>query len=337
MSFLNSVLTSIGTGDASITPPPAQRKTTANPVPCVTHKAPAIQSNGSAFGPKRKAEQDIPRAASKLSKVTKPTVAQTSLPSRPNPPHVSTKSASTFKSATSPTSKSTPPPQKPVNSAPSKPPPKGSFADIMAKAKALQQEKPLAVGVIKHQTVMKERMSKAKRERLLKEAKQRELEANKGRKLTGARVSPSVAARFKDEKGHPRRVSAEPGYKGTARPSSAPAYGGTAGLPSRREPSRGTPKANHMKQPRGRIRDEYLGTDEEDEGDYYYGANDDYDDYSDASSDMEAGVVDMEEEEQQALRLAKAEDERELKAEMEAKKAKLERKKKLSALSRARR
>ncbi|KMU75074.1 hypothetical protein CISG_04361 [Coccidioides immitis RMSCC 3703] len=284
MSFLNSVLTSIGTGDASITPPPAHRKTSAAPIPSITNKTPSTQSYSSGLGQKRKAGQDVPHPASKVAKTAKP-ASQLSLQNRPSPPRPSTKVSFTPK----PTTSSTP---KPVNSAPTKPPPKGSFADIMAQAKALQQQKPLNVGMIKHQTVTKE----------------------------------------KNDTGN---LEVGRGAKRTARPSSATSYAGTAGLPSRRGASAGAQKGSQGKHARRRVVDEYLGTDEEDEGDYY-GA-DDYDDYSDASSDMEAGIMDMEDEEQEALRQAKAEDERELRAEMEAKKAKLERKKKLAALSKSKR
>ncbi|EER28625.1 hypothetical protein D8B26_001104 [Coccidioides posadasii str. Silveira] len=324
MSFLNSVLTSIGTGDASITPPPAHRKASAAPIPSITNKTPSTQSYSSGLGQKRKAGQDVPHPASKVAKTAKP-ASQLSLQNRPSPPRPSTKVSFTPK----PTTSSTP---KPVNSAPTKPPPKGSFADIMAQAKALQQQKPLNVGMIKHQTVTKERMSKAKRERLLKGAKHRELEVGRGKKSITPGAPPSVPNRMKSLS---RKTSAEPEYKGTARPSSATSYAGTAGLPSRRGASAGAQKGSQGKHARRRVVDEYLGTDEEDEGDYY-GA-DDYDDYSDASSDMEAGIMDMEDEEQEALRQAKAEDERELRAEMEAKKAKLERKKKLAALSKSKR
>lgn len=116
-----------------------------------------------------------------------------------------------------------------------------------------------------------------------------------------------------------------PTYKGTAKPPpKAPeafSYRGTAGLPGRG----GNDRRTHGK----RRMDEYLGTDEEDEGDY--GGYDDY--YSDASSDMEARFDDVEGEEDAALRSARREDEKELAMEMAAKREKLERQKKLAALA----
>ena len=116
-----------------------------------------------------------------------------------------------------------------------------------------------------------------------------------------------------------------PTYKGTAKPPpkapEGPSYRGTAGLPGRG----GNDRRAHGK----RRRDEYLGTDEEDEGDY--GGYDDY--YSDASSDMEAGFNDVAGEEDAALRSARMEDEKELAMEMAAKLEKQERQRKLAALA----
>jgi hypothetical protein len=75
--------------------------------------------------------------------------------------------------------------------------------------------------------------------------------------------------------------------------------------------------------------DEYLGTDEEDEGEL---AND-YDDYYSESSDMEAGLYDVEEEERRALAAARREDEEDIRAEAAAKQEKLERRRKLAMLA----
>jgi hypothetical protein len=75
--------------------------------------------------------------------------------------------------------------------------------------------------------------------------------------------------------------------------------------------------------------DEYLGTDEEDVSDdmdgYGEGEEDGYG--SDASSDMEAGLDDMDAEEQRALRAAKDEDARELALETRLKREKEQKRK----------
>lgn len=212
--------------------------------------------------------------------------------------------------------------------APAKTPPKGSFADLMAKAKAVQKEAP-KVGVLKHQAVPpKEKISKSEKKRRI-EAMSKKKEAQRPGAKPG--ISSGNAAARNESKANldtstKKREADENTYKGTSR-APPPAYKGTSNLPARRgDVGRGRGRA-----PR---RDEYLGTDEEDEGDFY----DDYDDYySDASSDMEAGLEDMETEEYEALRAAQREDAEDIRREAEAKKAKLERKQKLAALARSKR
>lgn len=151
------------------------------------------------------------------------------------------------------------------------------------------------------------------------ELQAKEKEARLGRKAgSGASAKGKPAVRQRD--------SERPSYKGTAKPTQTPeppTYRGTAGLPS----NRGGSDRRH--QSRNSRQNEYLGTDEEDEGDL--GGYDDY--YSDASSDMEAGMDDVDREEAAALEFAKREDEKELRQEMAAKKEKLERQRKLAALA----
>lgn len=188
----------------------------------------------------------------------------------------------------------------------------------MARAKALQEQAPANLGMFRHQAVSKERLSKVERKRRIREAMAKEKEARRLGKKIG---SPPAKGKTAVKTAQPD----VPAYRGTAKQSKAveePTYRGTAGKPA----SRGTSESRAN--PKRRV-DEYLGTDEEDEGDY--GGYDDY--YSDASSDMEAGFDDVEEEEGVALKSARKEDEEELRMEMAAKKAKLERQKKLAALA----
>lgn len=204
--------------------------------------------------------------------------------------------------------------------APSKPPPKGSFAELMAKAREVQQKAP-KVGVLKHQpATQKPKMSLAEKKKRAMEAAAKEKEAARGKK-NGTSATAESKPGSKPSEGTVDKKVLE--YKGTARPAQS-TYRGTANLPSRRgsAPDRRRP-------PR---RDEYLATDEEDEGDYYY---DDYDDdyYSDASSVMEAGIEDLDREEELALKIAKQEDEEDIRREMEAKRQKMERRKKLATLA----
>lgn len=187
----------------------------------------------------------------------------------------------------------------------------------------MQEQAPANLGMLRHQAVPKQRLSKVERKRRMMEAMTKEKEARRLGKKTG---SPVAQGRTTVKTAQPD----VPTYKGTAKPSKAveePLYRGTAGKPARRS-------ANEHRATGKRRADEYLGTDEEDEGDY--GGYGDY--YSDASSDMEAGFDDVEEEEGAALKSARKEDEEELRMEMAAKKAKLDRQKKLAALaSRAKR
>lgn len=190
----------------------------------------------------------------------------------------------------------------------------------MQRAKELQEKGPQNVGTILHQPVpKKDTRSWHEHQQRLKEAKAEARARRAGKKYVPKRPPP------------PRRLSQSqsppvPSYKGTAKPAKSaqtpekPAYRGTAGLPAKRSSN----ERSHAK----RRANEYLGTDEEDEGDYG-----DYDGHhSDASSDMEAGFGDVDHEEGAALKSAQWEDEKELRMEMAAKKEKLERQRKLAAL-----
>lgn len=98
----------------------------------------------------------------------------------------------------------------------------------------------------------------------------------------------------------------------------------------------GTAAARNKQQERRRRNkyDEYLATDDEDvsdEGSYGRGEVDDYE--SDASSVMEAGVFEVDEEEERALRAAREEDARELALEAQLKREKEERRRRLMSLA----
>jgi hypothetical protein len=197
----------------------------------------------------------------------------------------------------------------------------------MAKAKAVQKEAP-KVGVLKHQTALpKGKISKTEMKRRM-EAAAKGKEAARSGKRPGVSPAPNTGKKIDGKPsvdvGVKKREPDENAYKGTSR-SAQSSYKGTANLPAKHK------DAGRRRAP---PRDEYLGTDEEDEGDFY----EDYNDYySDASSDMEAGYGDMEKEEFAALRAAQKEDEEDMRLEAEAKRAKMERKQKLTALARAKR
>ena len=116
----------------------------------------------------------------------------------------------------------------------------------------------------------------------------------------------------------PAKKPVEVGYKGTARPASAPATSSRNGTPAVKA------KPNPAK---GRY-DGYADWDELSD------MEDEEEDYaSDASSDMEGGIWDVEEEEQIALKVAKKEDAEALAEENRLKRDKEERKKKLAAMA----
>jgi hypothetical protein len=193
----------------------------------------------------------------------------------------------------------------------------------MAQAKAKQEQAPAGVGLLRHKPLPKERLTKVERKRRMMEMQGKEREARLGRKTeSGATTKNKPAVRQRDSEGL--------SYQGTAkqtRTPEPPSYRGTLGLPSKRGTN------DRRQQSRNSRQNEYLATDEEDEGDY--GGYDDG--YSDASSDMEAGLDDVDREEAEALKYAKLEDEEARRQEMAAKKEKLERQRKLAALASRRR
>lgn len=149
-------------------------------------------------------------------------------------------------------------------------------------------------------------------------------------------VPAAKAADVKGEASKVQRKPADVGYQGTARPAKAPtpiAYKGTARPQAAAAPSSrgGTPAAKPKpKQEKGRY-DGYADWSDLDDIE-----DDEEDDYaSDASSDMEGGMWDVEKEEQEALKFAKKEDAEALAEEMRLKREKEEKKRKLLALSKA--
>ncbi|KAJ5232553.1 hypothetical protein N7468_005509 [Penicillium chermesinum] len=346
MSFLDSVLSSLG---GSGSPAPSLTQCPAPPVTSAKKNTPPVKRDGPGLpttfsGTKRKADEQLPgptRPTNPASKVpakqtlSKPaaTPGATKTPAnsaskRDSPKSVAQNGAPTAtSSAKASAMKPAAPSSKPAASAsksgtskndapPAKPPVKGSYADLMAQAKAKQEKCADLSGGVKNKRIEREKISWREHQQRLAEAKA---------KRAGRSFKPSTPSK----PAQAIRKSSSPEistYKGTAKPASKapelPAYRGTAGLASTRR--------HNDRRVNGRRRmNEYLGTDEEDEGDY--GAYDDY--YSDASSDMEAGFDDVLEEDAAALRSARLEDEKEQRLEEAAKKAKLERQKKLAALA----
>jgi len=198
----------------------------------------------------------------------------------------------------------------------------------MARAKQAQDEKAQQsqVGMIKHQPTQREKISKVAERRRQEEEKAKVIKD----KTTG-RPTPNGRPQIKSRSASPAKKTDLPKNPRAPRPPlHAPpssSYKGTMGKP----PSRPS------KPPLGRRQkyDDYLGTDEEDASDDMGGyGEDEPEDYgSDASSDMEAGAFDLDEEESRALRAAKEEDAKELALENQLKREKEERRKRLMAMA----
>ena len=205
-----------------------------------------------------------------------------------------------------------------------KAPKKGSYAEIMARAKANQSKPP--AGTISHKPKEQIAPSYKKELKLKKKAmKDKKLGIkNDSRPGSSGSLSSSPAPGSVANK-----RSAAPAYKGTAKSKPQlpqPTYKGTmkpasstAKPPTARDRDSNTRKSRY---------DEYAATDEDDLDDI---EEDEYD--SDGSDDMEAGFTDVEQEETLATKAARKEDEEEAKQEAKLKKEKEERRKKLEQLA----
>lgn len=285
---------------------------------------------------KRKADGDLPRHSDKSSRNEYPATASPrvatpaqrasgtpSSMSRPVRPLPGRSSAST-----TPVTKSTsaPPGSAPSQISTAKVPKKGSFAEIMARAKAAQTSMT-QVGKIQHKRIEKgptkrerEEMkstskgatSKAKRKGPtppLRDGRNGARENGRGSRTTSAEA----------EKRPKKAAAATTGYTGTARPNPAaakkpqPSYGSSGR--DRDRPSPGPSRAR-----------------------YTYAASEDEEDYeSDVSSDMEAAAYEVDEEEERAARYARKEDALALAEENRLRMEKEEKRKKLAAMARNRR
>ena len=321
MSFFNEVLGSIGTGQSPAPPKPVQKPAPAHPTKPVANATslvsrPAVSSSiNTNNGAKRKADADLSGASYKALK------------SSPANPSIPSAAVSTSK-ATSDGKHITPAAAGPIAHVPvPKAPPKGSYADIIARARLAQEQKGQSqVGMIMHQAASKEKAS-----RLATKRRQDEEKAKQGKDK--AAKTGIDNGRTRGRSTSPVKKSNEPRtIKPPRPPLAAPAstYKGTMGQPARRPPS--SAKSRGKGGRRSSKYDEYLGTDEEDEV-----SDDEVEDEaeygSDASSDMEAGAFDIDEEERVALKQAKEDDAKEFALENKLKREKEERRKRLQALA----
>lgn len=373
MSLLKEILSSLDSSGpvTPSAPSPVARLSTASPKP--VQRAPAPSNSASETPPlKRKASGSIDNAQPKLQKKEAPvkpaqangtgraapvassggvkpaSSSTTTVPYRgtaglgaPKPavasttkPPMAKPTPSTGAQPKAPVPASKPPVSKPAptttGSTSSAPPKKvGGYMAMLQKAKEKDQTKA-AAPTVKPEPV--KIMSKKDRELARLQAKA----AAKGKKVVPG--LPAKGADSKAEGGKEKRKPSELGYQGTARPAKKPAeigYKGTArptsatsqvGRPGAAA-SKAKPKPNDHSRYNGYVDWSDVGDDDIDE------EEEDYE--SDASSDMEGGIWDVEEEESKALKAAKAEDAAALAEEARLKREKEERKRKLLALSKA--
>lgn len=217
-----------------------------------------------------------------------------------------------------------------ISSAPTTPSiaPKTGYLATLERAKAAQ-EAAKKIGQITHKPV--EKLTKKDRLKMQEEARA----AQKGGKPLAARsgTGPGSKARSKsaepvDRKAGPvkkERKPADLGYKGTMRAGPTPlAYSGTM-RPSGSAVSKPKPAPS-----KGVSQDRYRYASYSDEED----VEEDEEDYE-SGSDMEAGMDEVDYEEEEALRIARREDAQALKEENELKRAKSEKKRKLEQLAAA--
>ncbi|KAI9843727.1 MAG: hypothetical protein M1838_002490 [Thelocarpon superellum] len=325
MSFINSVIAEIK-GDAPRSSSVSALATNVRTPPSSTHG-----STGENVTRKRKAEEEVQGTAEKASK---PAEKTSTLASTNPAAHASSKGSAIKSTSAAPAA---------IAVDASKPPPrKGTFAEIMARAKA-GQAAPTQVGAIKHKPMEKvsERQRRAQREALMAKAR------GGKRAMSHGIVKQGHASRKDETTRREGRVRVacgrdaadtrspgkgkEPGYKGTAKTTKTESsYKGTAQSgPARPGHSssvydRDRSRSLSVGHPQGRGGQSTRYSHEEDE---------DEDVASDVSSDMEAGAFEVDEEEERALLTAKREDALAIREEEEHQRLKRARKLKLQALA----
>jgi SPT2 chromatin protein len=319
MSFFNDVLDSIGSGKAPTPPPKPIKRPVSTDSNGLSQPVATLRlgdTSTSQNGTKRKAEDTPQQQSEKAVKVNPP------------PGHSSSVKTGQPVSSKPGTAQLLPSPKTlpPVPPAATKIPPKGSFADIMARAKAAQDQKgQIQVGLIKHQPVSKEKISKAVERKREEEEKAKALKSKLGPKPgSNGRIEKRRSAsptKRQDRARVPKQPTSS--YKGTMKTTPKRDMASSSKLRNRSVPDKTGRRHSRY--------DDYLGTDEEDDSDIIEDEDDGYG--SDASSNMEAGAFDIDEEENRALQAAKDDDAREQELEKRLKRQKEERRRKLQSMA----
>lgn len=223
---------------------------------------------------------------------------------------------------------------------PAKPPKKGSYAEILARAKAAQANLG-KVGKIQHKAIekglnrrerqeLKEQGSKS--HRVSKRASQSSVrtharDARNGAREKNGKISSKEKGSAVPEKKIKKAAIATTGYTGTARPNPAATKTAISTAPSRAADKSGRGRSASDRRNTYASEDE----DEDDEMD----EEEDHDSY--ASSDMEADMFEVDEEEARAARIARKEDEEALRDEARHQRDKEEKRRRLAELAKAKR
>ncbi len=322
------------------------------PLPSIpTRNGISPTSGGLSLGQKRKAEEQLSRPYEKTARrdiAASITTRGNPPPNRPQPQTSSDKSTVTaapvpYRGTAKPNNASPIPATVSAKAAPKK----GSYAEILSRAKAAQTAST-HVGVIKHK--VKETLSKKERLALQAEASGKSKGRPKdavvnGRKNTpdrkGSSPAPSSAAGRNREKALIKsKKPVDVGYKGTARPLPEANYKGTMNRSNPAVPSVRKKNIDDRADNRSRSTSVTRPVSKSRHADYsdeIDGEEEDEVDYESDLSDMEAGAFDVEEEEQMSSKVARKEDDEELRKELELKKQKEAMRMKLTQMAAAKR
>ncbi|KAL8813703.1 MAG: hypothetical protein Q9223_000459 [Gallowayella weberi] len=346
MSFLNSVLSTIGGEGKQVELPQTQLQPRPKPQDEAkifdSKSRPVVsQPDNTCLGQKRKAEDPLlspEKKALRIDQGQRQANGDSIVVAAPPAKQFKGPSISTSKSALavpyrgtsrpSPTSASPATPT--TGTARSGPPKKGTYAEIMARAAA--NSKP-QLGVIKHKpkdTVSAKKEIMMRKKGILPDGKApKDIRNGKNSRSSNSPIRSPADSKSPSVVG--RKSLPQPGYKGTAAPKPQPTYKGTmksgpsiANTARRKDSKNDRSRSNSINPRRSR---EYESEDEEEEVD------EEENGYSDESDDMEAGFSDVEEEETAAAKAARKEDEEQLRIENQLKKEKEDRKKRLAAMA----
>ncbi|KAL8799962.1 MAG: hypothetical protein Q9182_005499 [Xanthomendoza sp. 2 TL-2023] len=343
MSFLNSVLSTIGGEGKQLDLPQTQLQPRPKPqdeAKIFDSKPGTVvsQPDNTCVGRKRKAEDPLlspdkkaPRIDQGQRQANGGSVMAAALPTKQiKGPSISTSKSALavpYRGTSRPSPTSASPATPTTGTARPAPPKKGTYAEIMARAAA--NSKP-QLGVIKHKpkdTVSAKKEIMMRKKGILPDGKapkdvRNGKSSNSPVRSPADPKSPSVVG---------KKSLPQPSYKGTAAPKPQPTYKGTiksgpsiANTARRKDSKNDRSRSNSINPRRSR---EYESEDEEDEVD------EDDNGYSDESDNMEAGFSDVEEEETAAAKAARKEDEEQLRIENQLKKEKEDRKKRLAAMA----